>query len=99
MVGRYLVLEVLGLCDWESGEIIGRDVEATNVLVVGLIQHFLKNSVFRSGTGSLLAITAEDFSYILRFDWDAYNAKLEGAEITNEGVEEAFEVVADLPER
>ena len=46
-----------------------------------------------------MAITAEDSFYILRFDRDAYNTKLEeGAEITDEGVEEAFEVVADVSE-
>jgi coatomer subunit beta' len=55
--------------------------------------------MFWSGTGSLVAITAEDSFYILRFDRDAYNARLEeGAEITDEGVEEAFEVVADVPD-
>jgi coatomer subunit beta' len=43
-----------------------------------------------------VTITTED-SFILRFDRDAYNAKVEeGAEITDEGVEEAFEVVASL---
>jgi hypothetical protein len=58
-----------------------------------------KKQVYWSGTGSLVAITAEDSFYILRFDRDAYNAKIEeGAEITDEGVEEAFEVVADVPE-
>ncbi|KAF8814145.1 hypothetical protein BYT27DRAFT_6340070 [Phlegmacium glaucopus] len=72
--------------DWESGDIVRWiDVEAKNV--------------FWSGTGSLVAITAEDSFYILRFDRDAYNPKLEeGAEITDEGVEEAFEVVADVSE-
>jgi len=72
--------------DWESGEVVRRiDVEAKNV--------------FWSGTGSLVAITAEDSFYILRFDRDAYNTKLEeGAEIGDEGVEEAFEVVADVSE-
>jgi len=60
----------------------------------------LISQVFWSGTGSLVAITSEDSFYILRFDRDAYNAKLEeGAEITDEGVEEAFEVVADVPEK
>ena len=55
--------------------------------------------VFWSGTGSLVAITAEDSFYILRFDRDAYNAKVEeGAEITDEGVEEAFEVVTEVSE-
>jgi coatomer subunit beta' len=72
--------------DWESGEIVRRvGVEAKNV--------------FWSGTGSLVAITAEDSFYILRFDRDAYNAKVEeGAEITDEGVEEAFEVVTEVSE-
>jgi coatomer subunit beta' len=46
-----------------------------------------------------VAIAAEDSFYILRFNRDAYNAKLEeGADITDEGVEEAFEVVADVSE-
>jgi len=72
--------------DWESGEIVRRiDVDAKNV--------------FWSGTGSLVAITADDSFYILRFDRDAYNNALaEGAEITDEGVEEAFEVIADIPD-
>jgi coatomer subunit beta' len=40
--------------------------------------------------------TAEDAFYILRFDRDAYDAKGEGgAEITDEGVREAFEVCAE----
>ena len=52
---------------------------------------------FWSDTGSIVTITAEDSFYILRFDRDAYNAKLEeGVEITDECVEEAFEVVADV---
>ncbi|KAK0190304.1 coatomer protein [Armillaria mellea] len=72
--------------DWESGEIVRRiDVEAQNI--------------YWSGMGSLVAITAADSFYILRFDRDAYNAKIEeGAEISDEGVEEAFEVVADVQE-
>ncbi len=72
--------------DWESGEIVRRiDVEAQNI--------------YWSGTGSLVAITAAESFYILRFDRDAYNAKIEeGAEISDEGVEEAFEVVADVQE-
>ncbi|KIM41967.1 hypothetical protein M413DRAFT_27504 [Hebeloma cylindrosporum] len=70
--------------DWETGEIVRRiDVDAKNV--------------FWSGTGSLVAIISDDSFYILRFDRDAYNEKLEeGAEITDEGVEEAFDVVADV---
>ena len=46
---------------------------------------------FLSGAGLLVAITiAEDSFYILRFNRDVYSAKVgEGAEITDEGVEEA----------
>ena len=44
-----------------------------------------------------MAITAEDSFYILLFDRDVYNTKVEeGAEITDECVEEAFEVVAEM---
>ncbi|KAH7923637.1 Coatomer, beta' subunit [Leucogyrophana mollusca] len=70
--------------DWESGEIVRRiDAEARNI--------------FWSTTGSLVAIVSDDSFYILRFDRDAYNAKLEeGVEITDEGVEEAFDVVAEI---
>jgi len=47
-----------------------------------------------------VAITAEESFYILRFDREAYNAKLEeGAEITDEGVEEAFDIVTEIPEK
>ncbi|KAF9260701.1 coatomer protein [Marasmius fiardii PR-910] len=72
--------------DWESGEIVRRiDVDAKNV--------------YWSGTGSLVAVVADDSFYILRFDRDAYEVKLaEGALITDEGVEEAFDVVADVQE-
>ena len=56
--------------------------------------------MFWSGSGTLAAIVAEDSFYVLRFDRDAYNAKLEaGTDITDEGVEEAFEVVADVSDR
>lgn len=53
-----------------------------------------------SSSGTLVAIIAEDSFYILSFDRDAYNARLEsGTEISDEGVEEAFEVIADIPEK
>ncbi|EIM88049.1 coatomer protein [Stereum hirsutum FP-91666 SS1] len=72
--------------DWESGEIVRRiDVES--------------KSLYWSSTGTLVAVAAEESFYILRFDRDAYNAKLEeGADIGDEGVEEAFEVIAEVPE-
>ena len=47
-----------------------------------------------------MAITSKDTFYILNFDRDAYNSKLEeGTQITDEGVEEAFEVVAEVSEK
>lgn len=56
--------------------------------------------MFWSNTGTLVAIAAEDSFFILRFDRDAYNAKLEeGAEIGDEGVEEAFEVIGEVSEK
>ena len=55
--------------------------------------------VYWSGTGTLVAITAEDTFYILRFNREAYEAKIaETADITDEGVEEAFEVIAEVSE-
>ncbi|KAI0033319.1 coatomer protein [Vararia minispora EC-137] len=72
--------------DWESGEVVRRvDVESKNV--------------YWSSTGNLVAITAEDSFYILRFDREAYNAKLEeGIDLGDEGVEEAFDIVTEIPE-
>jgi coatomer subunit beta' len=89
--------------DWETGEIVRRiDVEAKNVClplcVVPKFSHHFQ--VFWSGSGSLVAITSQETFYILRFDRDAYNAKLEeGAQITDEGVEEAFDVVTEVTEK
>ncbi|TDL30082.1 coatomer protein [Rickenella mellea] len=72
--------------DWETGEVVRRiEVNAKNVSW--------------SGTGNLVAILADDSFYVLRFDRDAYNARLEsGEEIGDEGVEEAFDVVAEVSE-
>jgi len=42
----------------------------------------------------------EESLYILRFNRDAYEAKVEaGADFGDEGVEEAFEVVTEVPEK
>ena len=47
-----------------------------------------------------MAICTDDSYYVLRFDRDAYNAKLEeGVEVTDEGVEEAFELITEIPEK
>jgi coatomer subunit beta' len=48
----------------------------------------------------LVAITSEETFYILRFNRDAYNAKVDaGADLGDEGVEEAFEMVTEMPEK
>ncbi|KAF5334211.1 hypothetical protein D9611_014328 [Ephemerocybe angulata] len=72
--------------DWETGEIVRRvDVDA--------------RSVYWSGTGNLVAIATDDSFYVLKFDRDAYTSRVEeGAEITDEGVEEAFDIVAEIPD-
>lgn len=56
--------------------------------------------VFWSLTGTLVAIAANESFYILRFDRDAYTAKVEaGADLGDEGVEEAFDIVTEVPEK
>jgi hypothetical protein len=53
--------------------------------------------VYWSGTGTLVAIVAEDSVYILRFDRDAYEERArEGDVVADEGVEEAFDVVTEI---
>ncbi|KIK12636.1 hypothetical protein PISMIDRAFT_18602 [Pisolithus microcarpus 441] len=70
--------------DWEMGEVVRRiDVEVKNIYWLGM--------------GSFVVIASEDSFYVLRFNWDAYNAKVEqGVDITDEGVEEAFDIVAEI---
>lgn len=56
--------------------------------------------MYWSGTGSLVAIASEESFYVLRYNRDAYNAKLEeGVEVTDEGVEEAFDVISDVSDK
>ncbi|TXT10421.1 uncharacterized protein COLE_04355 [Cutaneotrichosporon oleaginosum] len=73
--------------DWETGAVVRRiEVDATNVAW--------------SQSGELVAITTEDSFYILRFDRDAYAQALDSGEIIgDEGVEEAFDIVADVAEQ
>ena len=91
--------------DWESGEIVRRiDAEAKHVrfLCFAIWSDIADDvsKIYWSGTGSLVAITSGDSFYILRFDRDAYNAKLEeGVEVTDEGVEEAFDVVSEVSDK
>jgi coatomer subunit beta' len=56
--------------------------------------------IFWSGSGTLVTIISEDSYYVLRFDRDAYNEKIEaGADLGDEGVEEAFDLVAEISEK
>jgi coatomer subunit beta' len=67
---------------------------------MGVALIFILSKIFWSTTGTLVAVVSEDSFYILKFDRDAYTAKLEeGVEITDEGVEEAFDVVAEISDR
>ncbi|KAI8053345.1 coatomer WD associated region-domain-containing protein [Syncephalis plumigaleata] len=70
--------------DWESGNIVRR-IDVTPKQVVW------------SENGDLVALACEDACYILRFHRDQYNSVLESGDvITEEGVEDAFEVVHEL---
>jgi coatomer subunit beta' len=99
--------------DWETGKVVRRiEVDAQSVSRempcllsrvwsaddrCSSLSHF---QISWSPNGSLVAITGEDSFYLLQFDRDAYVAALEsGEEITDEGVEAAFELVAEVSER
>ncbi|CAE6422374.1 unnamed protein product [Rhizoctonia solani] len=71
--------------DWESGEIVRRiEADAKNI--------------YWSPNGTLVAITSDDSFYVLKFDRDAYVAALEQGPVGDEGVEDAFELIAEIPE-
>jgi len=56
--------------------------------------------VYWSTSGTLVAITAEDSFYVLRFDNGAYQAAVEsGVDLGDEGCEDAFEIVTEIPEK
>ncbi|GJJ05895.1 hypothetical protein Clacol_000082 [Clathrus columnatus] len=72
--------------DWESCDIVRR-IEIDAKIIIW------------SSNGDLVAITSTDSFYVLRYDEDAYRARVEsGTEIGDEGVEEAFDVVAEISE-
>lgn len=72
--------------DWETGAVVRRiEVDAT--------------SVSWSQSGEMVAISSEDSFYILRYDREAYTSRVDAGEnIGDEGVEEAFELVAEISE-
>lgn len=55
--------------------------------------------MFWSGTGSLVCIAADDSYYVLRFDRDSYTNFVDaGGDLGDEGVEDAFDLVAEIGE-
>ena len=80
--------------DWESAEIVRRiDIEAMNV---GFFQLF--SFCLRRSESTISSHYYWRLFLFLQFNWDAHNVKLEGAEITDEGVEQVFEDIADVSE-
>jgi coatomer subunit beta' len=56
--------------------------------------------VYWSDNGDLVSIATDETFYVLRFDRSAYLESLNaGTADPNEGVEDAFEVVAELSEK
>ena len=56
--------------------------------------------MYWSDSGELVAITTDESFYVLRFNRSAYvEAVSAGTADPNEGVEDAFEVVAELSEK
>ncbi|KAG5457766.1 MAG: LOW QUALITY PROTEIN: coatomer WD associated region-domain-containing protein, partial [Olpidium bornovanus] len=76
----------LNLYDWDTGNVVRRiDVVPKNV--------------YWADSGDYVAICCDDNFYILRYNKRAYLARLEkGPAISEEGVEEAFEFVTEIPE-
>ncbi len=76
----------ISLFDWETGILVRRiDINPINV--------------YWSEGGDLLLISGEEASYVLRFDRDSFLNALQNDSLDpEEGVEEAFEVLYDIPE-
>lgn len=72
--------------DWNTGAMVRRiNVEARQVIW--------------SQTNALVAIATDDSYYVLRFNREAYDAFVaSGAATDDEGFEDAFDVVAEIPE-
>ncbi|KAF9962993.1 hypothetical protein BGZ65_006766 [Modicella reniformis] len=76
----------LNLYDWESGLTVRRiDCEPKNV--------------YWSETGDLMTIACNESFYVLRYNRNAYSQFVEaGGQVGEEGVEEALELVTEIPE-
>ena len=75
----------IGMFDWETGSLVRRiEVEP--------------REVYWSEAGELVALACADTTYILRFNREAYLEGLNAGLADEDGVEAAFEVVADINE-
>ncbi|CAO3643510.1 unnamed protein product [Cunninghamella echinulata] len=76
----------LNFYDWETGLVVRRiDVDS--------------KLVFWSDTGDLVAIACDESFYILRYNAQAYSNFVEsGGMVGEEGVEDAFEFITEIPE-
>ncbi|GAO47266.1 hypothetical protein G7K_1476-t1 [Saitoella complicata NRRL Y-17804] len=78
--------EWVGLFDWESGALVRRiDVAARDI--------------WWSESGELLVIATDESFYVLRFHRELYAEAVENGNVdADEGVEDAFEVIAEVSE-
>jgi len=72
--------------DWASGGLVRR-IEVD------------PKQVYWSESGELVALACEDTFYVLRYDSRSYVAAVQAGEVEDDGVEAAFEVVADITQR
>ncbi|CCX29585.1 coatomer WD associated region-domain-containing protein [Pyronema domesticum] len=75
----------VGLFDWETGGIVRR-IEV------------VPTDIYWSENGELVTIACDDTFYVLRFDRDAYVQAVQNGQVTEEGVEDAFDVVTTVNE-
>jgi coatomer subunit beta' len=73
---------------------------SSSILTAHPIPAHCSSQIYWSPTGALVAIASGESFYILRFNRDAYIAKVDaGADLGDEGVEEAFEIVTEVSEK
>jgi coatomer subunit beta' len=84
--------------DWDTGALVRRIEEVPKNVYSSSI--LCLNQVYWSDSGDLVAIATDVTFYVLRFDRTAYlEAVNAGTTDPNEGIETAFEVVANLSEK
>ncbi|KAK5138101.1 hypothetical protein LTR08_004795 [Meristemomyces frigidus] len=75
----------IGFFDWETGRLVRRiEVEPSGV--------------YWSESGELVCLACAESFYVLRFSREQYLSAVQSGAVEEDGVEEAFEVVCDVPE-